>query len=64
VPIVALVVISWVLMQPQQTGTLVPILLHFIGVMLLCALAIVITMRRTESAIQLTQPSTSVGASL
>jgi hypothetical protein len=64
VPIVALVLTSWVLMEPQQTGTLVPILLHFIGVMLLCALAIVMTMRRTASAIQLTQPSTTVGTSL
>jgi hypothetical protein len=63
VPIVALVVTSWVLMEPQQTGTLVPILLHFIGVMLLCALAILMTMRRTGSAIQLTQPSTTVGTS-
>jgi len=32
VPIVALVVVSWVLMEPQQTGTLVPILVHFVGV--------------------------------
>jgi hypothetical protein len=63
VPIVALVVTSWVLMEPQQTGTLVPILLHFIGVMLLCALAILMTMRRTASAIRLTQPSTTVGTS-
>lgn len=35
------VFVSWLLMQPQQTGTLVPILWHFLGVMLLCATAIV-----------------------
>lgn len=63
VPIVALVVISWVLMEPQQTGTLVPILLHQIGVALLCALAIVMTVRRTGSAVPLAQPSTSIGTS-
>jgi len=45
VPIVALVVISWVLMEPQQTGTLVPILLHFVGVMLLCATAVLMLVR-------------------
>ena len=38
--VVAAVVLSWVLMEPQQVGTLVPILWHFIGVMLLCATAI------------------------
>ena len=45
VPIVALVVISWVLMEPQQTGTLVPILLHFVGVTLLCATAVLTLVR-------------------
>ena len=63
VPIVALVVISWVLMEPQQTGTLVPILLHLIGVALLCALAIVMTVRRTASPIPVAQPSTGIGTS-
>jgi len=63
VPIVALVVVSWVLMEPQQTGTLVPILLHFVGVMLLCATAIVMTVRRTGSAIPVAQPSTTIGIS-
>src|SRR5436309_14201616 len=39
VPIVALVVCSWVLMEPQQTGTLVPILLHLLGVAVLFVVA-------------------------
>jgi len=34
------VFVSWLLMQPQQLGTLVPILWHFLGVLLLCATAI------------------------
>jgi hypothetical protein len=39
--IVAAVIVSWVLMEPQQTGTLMPILWHFLGVVLLCATAVV-----------------------
>jgi hypothetical protein len=38
--IVGAVLLSWLLMEPQQTGTLVPILWHFLGVMLLCATAV------------------------
>jgi hypothetical protein len=38
--IIATVVLAWILMEPQQTGTLVPILWHFIGVLLLCAVAV------------------------
>ena len=43
--IIAAVVLSWVLMEPQQTGTLVPILWHFVGVMLLCATAVLTLVR-------------------
>lgn len=46
---VSAVFVSWLLMQPQQTGTLVPILWHFIGVMLLCATAVV-TLARPRAA--------------
>jgi len=38
--VVGAVVLSWALMEPQQTGTLVPILWHFLGVLLLCAVAV------------------------
>ena len=43
--VVGAVVLSWVLMEPQQTGTLVPILWHFVGVMLLCATAVLTLVR-------------------
>jgi glycosyl transferase family 87 len=43
--LIGAVFVSWLLMQPQQTGTLVPILWHFIGVMLLCATAVVTLVR-------------------
>jgi len=57
-PIVGGVVISWVLMQPQQVGTLVPILLHLLGVVLLCVLAVVTLMRPASSAAGVRLPST------
>jgi len=38
--VIGAVVLSWALMEPQQTGTLVPILWHFVGVLLLCAVAV------------------------
>jgi hypothetical protein len=63
VPIVGLVVVSWVLMEPQQTGTLVPILLHFVGVILLCALAVVTVMRPAPSIVGLRLPSTTARTS-
>ncbi len=50
--IVAAVVLSWLLMEPQEVGTLVPILWHFIGVVLLCATG-VLTLAR-PSAVPLT----------
>src|SRR5207247_2373124 len=56
--IVALVVISWVLMEPQQTGTLVPILLHLLGVVLLSAVATVMLIRPAPARAPLTLPST------
>jgi hypothetical protein len=39
------VVVSWLLMEPQEVGTLVPILWHFVGVILLCVTAVVTLMR-------------------
>ncbi|MGH2471409.1 MAG: glycosyltransferase family 87 protein [Candidatus Limnocylindria bacterium] len=38
--VVGAVALSWLLMQPQQLGTLMPILWHFLGVILLCATAV------------------------
>jgi glycosyl transferase family 87 len=50
---ISAVVVSWLLMQPQQTGTLVPILWHFVGVMLLCATAVVTLVRPKRAALAL-----------
>jgi len=58
VPIIVGVVIAWVLMEPQQTGTLVPILLHQLGVTLVLVLGIVTLMRPAESAAAIRLPST------
>ena len=57
-PIVMGVAISWVLMEPQQVGTLVPILLHFLGVVLLCAVAVATLMRPAAAPTGLRLPST------
>jgi alpha-1,2-mannosyltransferase len=54
--VIGAVFLSWVLMQPQQTGTLVPILWHFIGVMLLCATAVLTLWRPSTAALAL-QPT-------
>jgi hypothetical protein len=43
--VIGAVVVSWVLMEPQEVGTLMPILWHFIGVMLLCVTAVVTLVR-------------------
>ncbi len=43
--IVGAVVLSWLLMEPQEVGTLVPILWHLIGVLLLCATAVLTLVR-------------------
>ena len=58
VPILVGVVVSWVLMEPQQTGTLVPILLHLIGVILLCVLAVLTVTRPAAAMAGLRLPST------
>jgi hypothetical protein len=50
---VAAVLVSWLLMQPQQTLTLVPILWHLIGVMLLCATAVLTVLRPSTAALAL-----------
>jgi glycosyl transferase family 87 len=51
--VVGAVVLSWVLMEPQQVGTLTPILWHFIGVMLLCATAVLTLVRPGPAPIAL-----------
>ncbi len=61
--IVVLVVIAWLLMEPQQTGTLVPILLHQLGVALLFVLAIVTLMRPAPSTAAIRLPSTTARTS-
>jgi hypothetical protein len=58
-----LVVTSWILMEPQQVGTLVPILLHLLGVALLCALAVITLRRPAPSAAGITLPKTTVRTS-
>src|SRR2546423_9268203 len=52
------VVLCWVLMEPQQTGTLVPILWHFLGVMLLCATAVLTLMRPASVRLPLVRTPT------
>ena len=56
--IVGGVVLSWLLMEPQELGTLVPILWHFTGVVLLCAIAVLTLVG--PSAVPLAVPGTSV----
>jgi len=51
------VAISWVLMEPQQVGTLVPIAMHLLGVLVLCVVALA-TLARPAAATELTLPST------
>jgi alpha-1,2-mannosyltransferase len=51
--VVAAVVVSWLLMEPQEVGTLVPILWHFIGVVLLCATAVLTLIRPSAAALAL-----------
>jgi hypothetical protein len=58
VPIVGALVISWILMEPQQVGTLVPILLHLLGVALLCAVAVVTLMLPAAATAGVRLPST------
>jgi hypothetical protein len=53
VPAIAAVFVSWLLMQPQQTLTLVPILWHLIGVVLLCATAVLTAVRPSTAAMAL-----------
>ena len=56
--VIGAVVLSWVLMEPQQVGTLMPILWHFVGVMLLCATAVLTLVRPEASTASLRLPST------
>jgi glycosyl transferase family 87 len=56
--VMGVVVLSWVLMEPQQVGTLMPILWHFLGVMLLCVTAVVTLVRPASAPAGLRLPST------
>jgi alpha-1,2-mannosyltransferase len=58
--VVGAVALSWLLMEPQQTGTLVPILWHFLGVMLLCTTAVLTLVRPSTSPLAL-QPTPAPG---
>jgi hypothetical protein len=60
--VVGAVVLSWLLMQPQEVGTLVPILWHFIGVMLLCATAVVTLARPSPALLALRRTPTRTSA--
>src|SRR6266550_142951 len=51
--VIGAVVVSWVLMEPQEVGTLMPILWHFLGVMLLCATAVLTLVRPSPAPIAL-----------
>jgi hypothetical protein len=57
--LISAVFVSWLLMQPQQTGTLVPILWHFIGVMLLCATAVLTLIRPRTANLSLQRTAVS-----
>ena len=60
--VVGAVVLSWLLMQPQQTGTLVPILWHFLGVLLVCATGVLTLARPSPAALALQRtPATEAG---
>jgi hypothetical protein len=56
--LIAAVVLAWALMEPQQVRTLVPILAHFAGVMLLCTTA-ALTLVRVPAAPRLAVPRPS-----
>jgi hypothetical protein len=63
VVVIGAVVLSWALMEPQEVGTLMPILWHFMGVMLLCATAVLTLVRPATSASVFTLPSTTARTS-
>jgi hypothetical protein len=56
--VIGAVVASWLLMEPQEVGTLMPILWHFLGVMLLCVTAVLTLARPAPSPAGLRLPST------
>jgi alpha-1,2-mannosyltransferase len=61
--VIGAVVVSWVLMQPQQVGTLMPILWHFLGVMLLCVTAVLTLVRPSPAPIALRATPATEGVS-
>jgi Glycosyltransferase family 87 len=60
--VVGAVILSWLLMEPQQTGTLVPILWHFTGVILLCATAVLTLVRPKPGRFALQRTPTRTSA--
>jgi alpha-1,2-mannosyltransferase len=60
--VIGAVVLSWLLMEPQEVGTLMPILWHFIGVMLLCATAVLTLVRPSPSPLALHRTPTRTSA--
>ena len=58
--VIGAVVLSWLLMEPQQTGTLVPILWHFLGVMLICVTGVLTLVRPSTASLAL-QPTPAAG---
>ena len=62
VVLVGAVVLSWLLMEPQETGTLVPILWHLIGVVLLCVSAVVALVRPSPARLALRPTPTQTSA--
>ena len=61
--VIGAVVLSWLLMEPQEVGTLMPILWHFTGVMLLCVTAVLTLVRPATSTTAFTLPSTTARTS-
>ena len=60
--IVGAVVVSWLLMEPQQTGTLVPILWHFLGVVLLCVTAVVTLVGASRPSLAIERATTGTSS--
>jgi hypothetical protein len=60
--IVLLVALAWLLMEPQETGTLVPILWHFLGVLLVCVTGVVTLVRPATAPIALRSSASETSA--
>jgi glycosyl transferase family 87 len=60
--VIGAVVLSWLLMEPQEVGTLMPILWHFTGVMLLCVTAVLTLVRPKPAPLALRRERTGTSA--